>query len=510
MPNSILWIGLVVLWVFVLFPILADRHPRIRQTTDAALATRVLHRGGSKRRLRYRPNRVRRKRFHSDDAEDRMTIPADEKVSEIDDLAELLDEATDERRGKRVASPRSARADAPPRETDSSDERRDRLPADIDDTDEGPRRERTIRRGGARRTAPGAADLDDDEAERPVAETARPGDADVPADVSADDEDAAGDDKDTGEAADAELVESGRADAGTDTGAESRPERTETRQITARIPPARSTAPVRAPDPGYGVSVDSDDEDEFGDGEYADADDENGGRDSADTQRDSDRRGTDGRRKGRRGSERRKSDRRNPESGDAATDADGDSGTGDTESGGAESEFVPNRRGRGGYDPEADAIARAARYTFRQRAVLALMLTALMTGALGLIISPMFWWGSGLSIVVLGTYLAYLRKQVRMEEEIRRRRAARLGRRRRESADDDEFEEQVLDADERVRIATGGMDRATARALRRRSSLLDVDDEDPLFEHLEAFDPATARALRRRTGTDPRRQAAGE
>src|SRR5690606_9582957 len=162
MPNSILWIGLVVLWVFVLFPILADRHPRIRQTTDAALATRVLHRGGSKRRLRYRPNRVRRKRFHSDDAEDRMTIPADEKVSEIDDLAELLDEVTDERRGKRVASPRSARADAPPREPDSSDESRDRLPADIDDTEEGPRRERTIRRGGTRRSASGAADPDDE------------------------------------------------------------------------------------------------------------------------------------------------------------------------------------------------------------------------------------------------------------------------------------------------------------------------------------------------------------
>ena len=48
MPNSILWIGLVVLWLFVLFPLLADRHPRIRQTTDVALATRVLFRGGSK------------------------------------------------------------------------------------------------------------------------------------------------------------------------------------------------------------------------------------------------------------------------------------------------------------------------------------------------------------------------------------------------------------------------------------------------------------------------------
>ena len=96
MPNSILWIGLVVLWVFVLFPILADRHPRIRRTTDAALATRVLHRGGAKRRPRngaaghetdpnWRPRRVQRKHFYSDDAQDRMTTPADGPATEADE-----------------------------------------------------------------------------------------------------------------------------------------------------------------------------------------------------------------------------------------------------------------------------------------------------------------------------------------------------------------------------------------------------------------------------------------
>lgn len=493
MPNSILWIGLVVLWVFVLFPILADRHPRIRQTTDAALATRVLHRGGSKRRLRYRPNRVRRKRFHSDDAEDRMTIPADEKVS--DDLAEFLDEATDDRRGKRAASSRSARADASVRDTDSSEEGRERNPVDIDDTDDGPRRERTIRRGGATRTASEDADLGPDDAAEGI------GAADDADDVA-----------DTGDVEDAEVVEADGCDIEAEDAR--RTARAGTRQITARIPPARSTAPVRAPDPGYGDSRDADD-DPDADGEYADE-----GAGNAD----SDRRGNDGRRSdrrrsGRRGADRRKSERHHADSESDSDDADHgadsdfetrDQQTHEVRSDDPEPEFVPTRRGRGGYDPEADAIARAARYTFRQRAVLALMLTALMTGALGLIISPMFWWGSGLSIFVLGAYLAYLRKQVRMEEEIRRRRAARLGRRHREAEDDDEFDEQELSADERVRIATGGMDRATARALRRRSSLLDVDDEDPLFEHLEPFDPATARALRRRTGTDSRRQAAGE
>ncbi len=40
MPNSLLWIGLVAVWLFVLVPMLVTKRPRIRQTTDAALATR--------------------------------------------------------------------------------------------------------------------------------------------------------------------------------------------------------------------------------------------------------------------------------------------------------------------------------------------------------------------------------------------------------------------------------------------------------------------------------------
>lgn len=123
MPNSILWIGLVILWVFVLFPILADRHPRIRQTTDAALATRVLHRGDSKRRPKsgpaaghdsdpdYRPTRVQRKHPHSDDAEDRMTTPADEPVTDIDDEQSLRSE-TLELEGGTPRESRSAASDS--------------------------------------------------------------------------------------------------------------------------------------------------------------------------------------------------------------------------------------------------------------------------------------------------------------------------------------------------------------------------------------------------------------
>ncbi|MGK8522100.1 divisome protein SepX/GlpR [Nocardia asteroides] len=360
MPNSILWIGLVVLWVFVLFPILADRHPRIRRTTDAALATRVLHRGGGKRRLRkgpaaghetdpnWRPRREPRKYAHSDDAEDRMTTPADEPVTETDESN-------------------------PPAADDA-------VASDI-------------------------ADAETDDTEVGDLATAAP------------EEDESEDDGEAAEAA-AEI----HAETDDDGVGAHHPQ-----PATARIPPARSIAPARL------------------DYHYDDYDE-----------------------------------------------------TGSSESDWAEPDFVPSRRGRGGFDPEADAIARAARYTFRQRAVLGLLLTAVLSGALAVVLTPLLWWVCGLAATVLVIYLAYLRKQVRMEEEIRRRRSARLHR------------GQHGEADARARRARaphGAMDRDTARTLRRRSTLIEVDDEDPMFAHLDPFDPAAARALRTRTSGDIRRAA---
>ncbi|MFF2084798.1 gephyrin-like molybdotransferase receptor GlpR [Nocardia sp. NPDC058176] len=331
MPNSILWIGLVVLWVFVLFPILADRHPRIRRTTDAALATRVLHRGGAERRIRigaagghesdpdYRP-RVLTKHPHRTDSEDRMTT--DEPVTEDEDE-------------KLTAT---AELDAAPEPGDDPP-----IDVDLEEPDT-------------------AADLADDKADDAAAE---------PISAAADDP-----------------------------------------PVAARIPPA---PPARLDD----IDLDPD-------SDQADFDDE---------------------------------------------------------------DFVPSRRGRGGYDPEADAIARAARYSFRQRAVLGLIIASTLFAAFGLLLNALFWWAFGLTAAVLVGYLAYLRRQVQVEEEIRRRRAARLTRGKRREA---------TAATPEAATTRRTMDRDTARALRRRSTLLDTDDEDPVFEYLETFDPATSRALRTR------------
>ncbi|MEV4633191.1 gephyrin-like molybdotransferase receptor GlpR [Rhodococcus coprophilus] len=131
-------------------------------------------------------------------------------------------------------------------------------------------------------------------------------------------------------------------------------------------------------------------------------------------------------------------------------------------------EFVPQRRGRGGFDPHADAVASAQRYDARQRTVLALLIAAILTAALALIVSSVMWWICGAATAALVGYLFYLRRQVQLEQEIRRRRLARLQRSRLgvESRTDEEL-------------------RLVPERLRRRGAVvLEIDDEDPDFDHL--------------------------
>ena len=50
MPNSVLWVCLVVVWLFVLVPMVIKGRPQMRKSTEAARMTRLLHRGGTKTR----------------------------------------------------------------------------------------------------------------------------------------------------------------------------------------------------------------------------------------------------------------------------------------------------------------------------------------------------------------------------------------------------------------------------------------------------------------------------
>src|SRR3954468_18634904 len=51
-PQSLLWISLVVLWLFVLVPMLISKRDAVRRTSDVALATRVLNGTSSGRLLK--------------------------------------------------------------------------------------------------------------------------------------------------------------------------------------------------------------------------------------------------------------------------------------------------------------------------------------------------------------------------------------------------------------------------------------------------------------------------
>ncbi|MDN5914157.1 MAG: hypothetical protein L0I76_03435 [Pseudonocardia sp.] len=100
------------------------------------------------------------------------------------------------------------------------------------------------------------------------------------------------------------------------------------------------------------------------------------------------------------------------------------------------------RPGRGGYDPEAAAVAAHAKYAFRQRVVLGLLVLLLAAAAAALLVTGVFWWAAGVLGAGLAGYLTYLRRQVRIEESIRDRRAARLaGTRRSAAADDPELDD---------------------------------------------------------------------
>src|SRR5699024_1700036 len=148
-----------------------------------------------------------------------------------------------------------------------------------------------------------------------------------------------------------------------------------------------------------------------------------------------------------------------------------------------------HRPGRGGFDPEADAAASAARYRTRQRAVLSLGAGVVVTALFAVIVTSAFWWATLACVAALGLYLTYLRRQVRMEQQIRRRRMARLQRSRKQ-------------ADEQQRTR----DTVPSAPTREGVVVLEADDEDPSFDHLPPFEDA-ARAEEPPEGM---RRAAGQ
>ncbi|MGH3900117.1 MAG: divisome protein SepX/GlpR [Pseudonocardiaceae bacterium] len=155
------------------------------------------------------------------------------------------------------------------------------------------------------------------------------------------------------------------------------------------------------------------------------------------------------------------------------------------------------RPGRGGYDPEIAAQVARAKYAFRQRVVLGLAVGALVTLVLALAASSLLWWvHAALDMTVIG-YLGYLRRQVRIEEEVRQRRAARLAGSRAGMPAPDVAEETPVEAapPEEELIEEPPARSAASPPPHPTAVALDLDDEDPTFDELKpAFEPRYRRA----------------
>ena len=76
-------------------------------------------------------------------------------------------------------------------------------------------------------------------------------------------------------------------------------------------------------------------------------------------------------------------------------------------------------------------------------------------------------------------YLGYLRRQTRIEEQVRRRRQQRMARIR----DTDRYGRESEPAARRAADRDGAA--MASRLQRPGAAVLDIDDEDPVFEHLD-------------------------
>jgi hypothetical protein len=132
--------------------------------------------------------------------------------------------------------------------------------------------------------------------------------------------------------------------------------------------------------------------------------------------------------------------------------------------------FVPpaaSRRRR--FDTKTAAAVSARKYAFRKRVLMLMAVILVGSATAAFEVSPTAWWVCGSATTVTVLYLAYLRRQTRIEEKVRRRRMHRLARARLgvENAYDREY------------------DVVPSRLRRPGAVVLEIDDEDPIFEHLD-------------------------
>ncbi|WP_137148327.1 gephyrin-like molybdotransferase receptor GlpR [Mycolicibacterium sp. CR10] len=121
------------------------------------------------------------------------------------------------------------------------------------------------------------------------------------------------------------------------------------------------------------------------------------------------------------------------------------------------------------YESSTAEAVTARKYRFRARTLTVMAVLLLASAVAAVTWSPSMWWVCGSVGVFTALYLAYLRRQTRIEARVQRRRAQRVARARLgvENTSDQEFEV------------------VPARLRRPGAAVLEIDDEDPEFEHLD-------------------------
>ena len=133
-------------------------------------------------------------------------------------------------------------------------------------------------------------------------------------------------------------------------------------------------------------------------------------------------------------------------------------------------EFIaPGGSRRRRFDTKTAAEVSARKYTFRKRVLMLMAVFLVGSATTAFEVSRTAWWVCGSATALTLLYLVYLRRQTRIEERVRRRRMQRMARARLgvENTYDREY------------------DVVPSRLRRPGAVVLEIDDEDPIFEHLD-------------------------
>ena len=130
---------------------------------------------------------------------------------------------------------------------------------------------------------------------------------------------------------------------------------------------------------------------------------------------------------------------------------------------------APGASRRRRFDTKTAAAVSARKYAFRKRVLMVMAVFLVGSATAAFEVTPTAWWVCGSLTAMTVVYLFYLRRQTRIEEKVRRRRMQRMARARLgvENAYDREY------------------DLVPSRLRRPGAVVLEIDDEDPIFEHLD-------------------------